>query len=241
MNAGGGTIDTNGNDVGVGAVSGTLNKVGAGELSVSKLNNVPNIFVNAGSLRLTGGAANASKAQAYTLGSGASLNVGDGVLVVDYTGASPLDAIRQQVTSGYASGAWTGVGVNSSVAAAGSAYAVGHGEASAIYTILPANLGGVSVDNTSVILLYTRYGDADLSRSVNLDDFTRLAANFGLTGKKWTDGDFNYDGAVNLDDFTRLAANFGLSAVDLPRAVPEPAALGLLAVAMPALVRRRRR
>jgi len=65
--------------------------------------------------------------------------------------------------------------------------------------------------------------DANRNRSVNLDDFTILAANFGQTGKVFTQGNFNYspDGRVNLDDFTILAAQFGKTLpplADLPRA-----------------------
>jgi len=81
-----------------------------------------------------------------------------------------------------------------------------------------------------------------LSGSVNLDDFTRLAAGFGTPGT-WTSGDFNYDGFTNLDDFTALAANFGLIVpADLPRgsAVPEPS-LGLAVLAFTASMNRRRR
>ena len=38
-----------------------------------------------------------------------------------------------------------------------------------------------TVDATSVRLRLTRYGDADLSGFVNLNDFNRLATNFGLS------------------------------------------------------------
>ncbi|HRK31238.1 MAG TPA: SdrD B-like domain-containing protein, partial [Tepidisphaeraceae bacterium] len=55
--------------------------------------------------------------------------------------------------------------------------------------------------------------DATRDRSVNLDDFTALAANFGSTARVFSQGDFNYDGAVTLDDFTTLASQFGK---DLP-------------------------
>jgi hypothetical protein len=34
-------------------------------------------------------------------------------------------------------------------------------------------------------------------------------ANFGQTGRDFTQSDFNYDGGVNLDDFKLLAARFG--------------------------------
>jgi hypothetical protein len=39
--------------------------------------------------------------------------------------------------------------------------------------------------------------------------FGRAVANFGQTGRDFTQSDFNYDGGVNLDDFKLLAARFG--------------------------------
>jgi hypothetical protein len=45
---------------------------------------------------------------------------------------------------------------------------------------------------------------------VNLDDFNVLAANFGQSGRTFTQGDFTYDGTVNLDDFNVLAGRFGI-------------------------------
>jgi len=96
---------------------------------------------------------------------------------------------------------------------------------------LRGRLGGLLLD-----------GDADINGSVNLDDFTTLAANFGNTVDQWSDADFNFDGAITLDDFTALAANFGLSAPsDLPRgAVPEPTTMGLIGLASMSLLARRR-
>ncbi|HRK30668.1 MAG TPA: hypothetical protein PLD59_06270, partial [Tepidisphaeraceae bacterium] len=65
-------------------------------------------------------------------------------------------------------------------------------------------------------------GDANRDRTVSLNDFTILAANFGQTGRVFSQGNFNYsiDGAVSLDDFTILASQFGKSlpaTADLPR------------------------
>jgi hypothetical protein len=56
-------------------------------------------------------------------------------------------------------------------------------------------------------------GDANRSRSVDLSDFSTLAANFNASGKAYSQGNFNYDarGAVELNDFSILAANFNKS------------------------------
>jgi hypothetical protein len=168
----------------------------------------------------------------------ATLDITNNAFAVDYDTASPLATIKAQIVSGRNNGAWTGFGITSSTAAANaSVFGVGYAEASELGV---TNFAGVPVDTTAVVFRYTRLGDANLSGTVNLDDFTALAANFGATGD-WVDGDFNFDGNINLDDFTSLAANFGLSAADTARAaVPEPSALGLIAAAAMGMARRRR-
>ncbi len=52
-------------------------------------------------------------------------------------------------------------------------------------------------------------GDATNDGRVNLDDFNILAANFGQSGRNFSQGDFDYSGNVNLNDFNLLAARFG--------------------------------
>jgi hypothetical protein len=178
------------------------------------------------------------------------LNLTNNALVVPYSGTSPLPGIRADIVSGYAGGAWNGNGIISSQANANQ-FAIGYAEASGLTTI-PAIFGTVAGD--AVLVRFTRYGDANLDGAVNLQDFNRLAANFGASGALWSQGDFTYDGNVNLQDFNRLAANFGMSAspstgvtpqdwAALGAAVPEP--LGALAAASfgaaAAFSRRRRR
>lgn len=72
-------------------------------------------------------------------------------------------------------------------------------------------------------------GDADLSNTVDIDDFGILASNFNQPATAWTDGDFNRDGVVDIDDFGVLAGNFNQSVAPgagvNPRdraSVPEP-------------------
>ena len=102
----------------------------------------------------------------------------------------------------------------------------------------------------SLTLTYARFGDANLNRAVNLQDFNILAANFGSTNADWSQADFNLDGNVNLSDFNLLAANFGLSAAGaaatpqdwsaLATAVPEPGWGAAMLLASLAGLRRRR-
>ena len=54
------------------------------------------------------------------------LDLRDNALIVDYDpAASPIDAIRGYLTTGYAGGAWNGVGINSSTASSTPGRSVG--------------------------------------------------------------------------------------------------------------------
>jgi acetyl esterase/lipase len=102
------------------------------------------------------------------------------------------------------------------------------------------NLGSAPLENAMDLfesVLFRKVGDATLDGIVNLDDFNRLAANFGQIGG-WRQGDFNNDGQVNLGDFDLLAAHFG-AASGMAGALPEPG-MSLLGLAAWVLARRAR-
>jgi len=132
------------------------------------------------------------------------LDVGDNMMRVTYGASDPVAAIRAYLVSGYdAAGAlWTGDGIRSSSAAANpSAYAVGYADsADGIVTGLPAN---------TILVMYTRNGDATLDGMVNFSDLTDLSQHYNDTGASWDEGDFNYDGTVNFPDLVALAQNYG--------------------------------
>jgi hypothetical protein len=129
--------------------------------------------------------------------------------ILDYTGTSPIDTVRSLLRSGYNNGLWNGPGIRCLGAAIQNGTALGYAEASSLFATFPATWSFQPIDSTSIIFARTVYGDANLDEGTNLPDFNRLAANFGQTGKHWSDGDLNFDGAVNLADFNLLANMFG--------------------------------
>jgi hypothetical protein len=181
---------------------------------------------------------------------GSTIDLADNSMIVDYAGASAITTVRNAITNAYNAGNWNNPGIRSFLANAGET-AVGYAEASDLFSVFPAMFAGESVDSSSVLVVFTRYGDANLDRIVNLQDFNRLAANFGQSGTDWSRGDFNFDGITNLQDFNKLAGNFGMSAAaagpsaqdwaDLASAVPEPSAAVLSAICGVISLRHRRR
>ena len=135
-----------------------------------------------------------------------------GDLILEYTGTSYLNLARQKLTSGYAGGAWNGPGIRSSRAAANAGFALGFGESNEILGPGGGTFGPFTVDDSAVLIRATRYGDANLDGTVNLNDFNALASHFGQSVPGWNRGDFNFDGGVNLNDFNLLASQFGRSA-----------------------------
>jgi hypothetical protein len=149
--------------------------------------------------------------QVFIESEGSSINLNDNDMIVDYSGASQVEAIRQLIANGYANATWNGIGIVSDTAAAAGNTALGYADATQLFTTFPATFSGQQVDNTAVLVKYTFNGDSDLNGNVNLNDFNRLAANFGTANKRWIHGDSDYNLSINLIDFNKLAATFGLS------------------------------
>jgi hypothetical protein len=137
------------------------------------------------------------------------LDLMDNALVIDHPGPSPIHIVRTLVTRAYDNGTWSGLGVGSSVAAAVPNTGVGFAESTDLFSTFPATFIGEQVDDTSVLVRYTSNGDANLDGLVNLDDFNRLATNFGQSERMWVHGDSNYDRIINAIDLEALAANWG--------------------------------
>jgi autotransporter-associated beta strand protein len=264
---------------GVGNGAGSVAKTGPGTLTLSGANtHTGGTFVYEGTLvagnadALAGGALSVSTGAAARFQAGlpkaatvstvsldgtGSLDITDNAMVIK--GMTTL-RVRALVNAGYTAGAWTGPGITSSTAAAGTSTGIGYADNSVLGL---TSFKGVDVGPTDVLVKYTYYGDADLDGDVDGNDVGRWATNFtgsgGSTAKTWLEGDWDYDGDVDGNDVGRWAVNFtgsGGGTLSIPNAqpeavamlqamgftvVPEPASLGLLgAVAVGTLARRRR-
>jgi hypothetical protein len=166
----------------------------------------------------------------------AALDLADNILTLDYTGGSPIDALRTYLRNG---------SIFSATANADDRFAVGY------------------LDAGSAVTAHLTYlGDANLDGVVNADDYALLDRAFArqTSNAHWTDGDFNYDGLIDQNDYLLIdrvvaqqtgtlspallaerEAQFGPEYASLLSAsVPEPAGAFVLVAGQGLLVRRRR-
>ena len=142
-----------------------------------------------------------------------------------------LATLTSMAAGGFARGAWTGPGLDSSAAAADAKHlhalgVVQNVTAAGGSTPLYTSFDGVAVTTSAVLVKYTFFGDADLSGAVNAADYGRIDAGFvgKLTG--WANGDFNDDGAVDGSDYTLIDNAFDQQAASAAAAVvADPAAV----------------
>jgi hypothetical protein len=158
-----------------------------------------------------------------------------------------LAKITDQVRSGYNFGSWTGTGITSRSALAD---AEGIGTTSlgfsgsaitAVGVILNddgshTNPDGIGhpiwntwasrpVDQYSVLVKYTFYGDTTLKGYVDDADLAKVAANLG-TGTGWAHGDFRYIGSMVDGIDVTLAANSSCRGARTVDSHPESSCLG---------------
>ncbi|HEY1684990.1 MAG TPA: autotransporter-associated beta strand repeat-containing protein [Tepidisphaeraceae bacterium] len=144
----------------------------------------------------------ASTQNALNIAPGSTLDINNDSFTLNYvTAADPISTILADLVSGYAGGAWDGSGIISGPA---SSY--------------PSTTVGYIDTGSQIKIVYTWYGDTDLSGTVTASDL----ANMSPTGTTWSTGDFNYDGKVNADDYALFALGAAASHGENISVVPEP-------------------
>jgi PKD repeat protein len=219
--------------------TGTLNTTVAtgAELRTTQLNQHGLTLAEAARVTLLPGGGT-SRITSLAIGTGATLDITDNALMVDYTGASPVDTIRDDILTGRGGAGfgkpWDGTGITSSTAAeanvtAPNSRSVGYAENALLPLGAYSSFRGQTADITSVLIAYTRTADANLDGVVNNDDVTIVGANYAPDGSKpaWALGDFDYNGFVDNDDVTLLGVFYNPIAIPAPP--PAPLEVGLLA------------
>lgn len=193
-------------------------------------------------------AAGTSVLKTLAISAGASLDLTDNSMAIDYAGPGPNAALSDQVRM------WLMTGTVLTTASTPAGATLGYADNAALSAPF-TTFGGVSVDAGSLLIKYTYRGDCNLDGQVDISDLGILATNW-QSASPWTGGDSNYDGVVDITDLGMLATNWqagvgnplgpsiddALSAFGLPAAgVPEPAVGWLAWMAAGPLVRRRSR
>jgi hypothetical protein len=236
----------------------TITKEGAGVLDLSRL--------TASGLTLSNGLVSLqSSAGTSVVGSilfagmptepSATFDLKDNALVVDYSSSpTPAAIIRSLIVSGRGGAGldkqWNGTGITSSTAGTENAsnaesHSIGYAENNTLPLGPYSMFRGQSVDDTSLLIAFTRTGDANLDGVVNDDDVTSVSASYAPAVPQpfWALGDFDYNGFVDDDDVTLLGAFYdptsavaGVSADARVVAVPEPNSLALIMVSVLAML-----
>jgi hypothetical protein len=214
--ASGGVLQVSG---GIAMGSGARTEVKGGELRADRINGAGGLSIGAGAtVRLTASNGEASSVTNLSLDGSAGawnslLDIGKSAVVIDYTGASPLTTIADQIAAARSLD-WIGMGIGSSAAHGDAMAGVAVAEASVLMALSAgqtAQFMGQTLDSTSLIVRYTRAGDANLDGVVNFADLVTVAQNYGKNAGNgsWSEGDFNYDAKVNFSDLVMVAQNYG--------------------------------
>jgi len=155
---------------------------------------------------------------------GTTLNVNRSTVFVTYADPAhdPLIGIRNDLHTGYNSGAWTGT-AGVSVGSIRSANAANDPTQSTAVGYVDSASGTIAGQQANTIeLKFTLYADTKLSGTVGFADFSKLTQAYGNNGGgTWDTGDWNYDGSVNFADFSILTRTYNKTlSAPLPAAAP---------------------
>jgi hypothetical protein len=146
------------------------------------------------------------------IGAQGRLNLNNNDFIAQYTPPSPIAAFQNWVNSARAGGSWNGYGITSVTARDNPQHntTLGVMEATEYKSIYGQNatFNGLTLNDTSIIIKYTYYGDADFNGKVNFDDYVRTDTGFNNHRTGWLNGDFDGNGRVNFDDYVLIDLAF---------------------------------
>jgi hypothetical protein len=139
---------------------------------------------------------------AFSIAPTARLDLSDNAAIVDYAGVSPVAVVREKILSGRGGSGlgatWTGTGITSSTAEAANqtqpeSRSLGYAENATLPLGALTMFHGAPVASTSILIAFTRTGDANLDGVVNDDDVTILGATYapGVPQPSWAHGEFD--------------------------------------------------
>jgi autotransporter-associated beta strand protein len=218
------------------------------------LSNAPVSIGPAGALQLASNIHTAT-IPSLSIATGGVFDITNNTLAINFAAPAndPVAIIKNYLTTGYNAGLWTGAGLNSSTAAAGSS-----GETLAIGFADGNTDPGTPAAPNQILIKYTLAGDTNLDGLVNFADLVAVVQNFNKSGTDWSTGNFAYGASTSFADLVAVVQNFnkiltpagsasnqpGTSTLSIaPTAVrvPEPAAFALLSLAAITWVTRRPR
>jgi hypothetical protein len=191
-------------------------------LQINSAERLAGLTLGGGGVLVRAGGANTLLTKSLSITGTGRLDLADNAMVLDYSGATQADAVRQQLFAARNGGGWTGAsGIFASGATAGGK-AVGYIEASDLGV---SSWGGQPVDATAVVLKPTYYGDANMSGRVDGDDYALLDHGMLMQRTGWVNGDFNYDNVIDGADAALInaAASQPAPGQVLTAAAPVPA------------------
>jgi hypothetical protein len=215
----------------LGAAGKTITKAGTGSVQFENVR-ATSLSVTAGSAKIStkgtpNSAAGTSVVQSLSISAGASLDLANNSMIIDYTGpvGTQVTDIRGHLKNGRL------------LTSSGTATTrLGYGDNAALNK---TTFAGQVVDTSSILIKYTFNGDADLDGDADGVDIGTWATNFtgelgGAGNVVWTQGDWDYDGDADGVDaglwaqaFTGELGGAGLGSlvVDVPNIAPAAAAI----------------
>jgi hypothetical protein len=182
---------------------GAFNQTG-GSATFTKIIGTGAVTITGGRTTLVPGAGR-SQVNALNVGATGILDITNNSLEINFSapGNDPVASITTSLSGGFNGGNWSGFGIVSSTAAAGSP-----GETLSVGYVDGNNDVGTPAAANQILIQYTLAGDANLDGLVNFQDLVAVVQNFNKAGTDWAHGNFLYGSSTSFADLVAVVQNF---------------------------------